>query len=374
MRRHRHLERVSGEAEVIASRAALRLACGGDIVEPVCATEFIWRPQPAERRLFRCPASVRVVVLPGGDEHCTAVFEWSGGRWPWSWGLLGALAGGVALFFAPAGWPVWQKACAAIPLVMGLLAPKVMESDWASRIGAAVRAGAVPFLNGWPEAAAWLELEADDRNKATARVAEMAANEGGAVVRPGVDRRSAARFLGWPIWHVCSGLDPLTGLPRQARGWYARGDQALGLVAVGSFAHGWLAVGFFAVGLLAIGMCAAGAFVAFGIAAVGGVLCVGEWAAGLAAYGFYALGVFATSRLHHGTITILLFLGSMVSFFLFLFATGWIRRHFHQAALREHIAGRLESRAVADEASLSRVPRLTGESAERGLSQVRGED
>jgi hypothetical protein len=380
MRQHRQLERVTGEAETVASHAALRLACGGDDIEPLSATEFLWRPQAAERRLFRCPAMVRIVVLPEENGQSTAVYEWTSarvGRPLRSLALLGALIGGAALFLAPAGWPLWQRLGAAIPLLMGALAPVLLESDWSARLHRAVQAGAVPFLEAWPETRHWLELEAEDRRQLKERVHQAAAAEQSTVKVEGQDRRSAAEILGWPLWHVATGRDPLTGRWRTARGWYARGQRAIGLVAVGQVARGWLAVGQLAFGLLALGQCALGVIAAIGQAAVGGLFTIGQLAVGLLGIGQIALALFGASMLGRylpwPAFAALLF-GLPASFVLLLLSARGALAHAEQAVLNERIAGRLATRAAADDASLSMAPRLSGESAERGLSQVRGEE
>jgi hypothetical protein len=119
--------------------------------------------------------------------------------------------------------------------------------------------------------------------------------------------KSRATFLGWPLVHVVNGIDPVTGMPRVAKGWVAVGDgAAIGAVAVGGgFAVGVLAVAGglslgllslagLAIGVLAAGGAAAGALFAAGGAAISGGLAIGgaalgQFAIGGAAAGFHVL-------------------------------------------------------------------------------------
>ena len=131
-------------------------------------------------------------------------------------------------------------------------------------------------------------------------LAHIAATPGW-VARPGFrEYKSKATLLGWPLVHVVSGRDPVTGLGKTAKGWLAVGNNnAVGLVAVGGVsAYGGIAVaGAFSVGVIAMaGGAAAGLFALGGgfalavlAAGAGGVAASG----GLAVAGGYAIGQFA---------------------------------------------------------------------------------
>jgi hypothetical protein len=102
----------------------------------------------------------------------------------------------------------------------------------------------------------------------------------------GFNYRSRASIGGWPLIHICMGIDPATLRPGVAKGIVAIGNVAVGGVAIAGLACGLVAVGGASFGLLfALG----GAAVGLGIS-VGG-LAVGSIAAGGAAIGFvYAIG------------------------------------------------------------------------------------
>lgn len=102
----------------------------------------------------------------------------------------------------------------------------------------------------------------------------------------GYEYRSSASIGGWPLVHVCAGVDPLTMRPRIAKGIVAVGNISVGAVAIGGVALGLVAVGGGSLGLLfALG----GAAIGLGLA-IGGVA-VGSVAIGGAAIGFiYAVG------------------------------------------------------------------------------------
>lgn len=113
--------------------------------------------------------------------------------------------------------------------------------------------------------------------------------------------RSAARLLGWPIYHVRYGTPPPGAPP--VRGWFAVGDRAIGLLfAMGQVSCGLVSVGIVATGGLCVGGVAAGvlpmASVAVGGLALGGsafgVLSIGGFSAGLAG----AVGGLAIAREH----------------------------------------------------------------------------
>jgi hypothetical protein len=102
----------------------------------------------------------------------------------------------------------------------------------------------------------------------------------------GFEYRSRTSLGGWPLIHVCMGIDPRTMRPRIAKGVVAIGNLAIGGVAIGGLACGLVTVGGASLGMvLALG----GAAVGVGVA-VGG-LAVGSVAIGGAAIGFvYAIG------------------------------------------------------------------------------------
>jgi hypothetical protein len=100
------------------------------------------------------------------------------------------------------------------------------------------------------------------------------------------DYKSSTTIAGWPLLHVCGGIDPATMQPRVARGVIAIGNIAVGVLAIGGVACGLITVGGASLGLLlAIGGAAFGAGLAVGGVAVGSI------AIGGAAVGFfYAIG------------------------------------------------------------------------------------
>lgn len=102
----------------------------------------------------------------------------------------------------------------------------------------------------------------------------------------GYEYRSSATIGGWPLVHVCAGVDPVTMRPRIAKGVIAVGNIAVGGIAIAGMAFGVFTVGGLSIGLLvAVG----GAAVGLGFS-IGG-LAVGSVAVGGAAIGFiYAIG------------------------------------------------------------------------------------
>jgi len=98
--------------------------------------------------------------------------------------------------------------------------------------------------------------------------------------------KSATTIGGWPLVHVCAGIDPVTMRPKIARGVVAIGNIAVGALAIGGLACGLLAVGGGSMGLL---LAVGGAALGLGVS-IGG-LAVGSIAIGGAAVGFlYAIG------------------------------------------------------------------------------------
>lgn len=102
----------------------------------------------------------------------------------------------------------------------------------------------------------------------------------------GFEYRSQASIGGWPLLHVCTGLDPVTMRPRIAKGVIAIGNMAVGGVAIAGLACGLVTIGGASCGLLfALG----GGAIGLGLS-VGG-LAIGSIAVGGAAIGFvYAIG------------------------------------------------------------------------------------
>jgi hypothetical protein len=102
----------------------------------------------------------------------------------------------------------------------------------------------------------------------------------------GFEYRSSASIGGWPLVHICAGVDPVTMRPKIAKGVIAIGNVAVGGVAIAGLACGLVSLGGLSVGLL----------VALGGGAVGlglsmGGLAIGSVAIGGAAVGFtYAIG------------------------------------------------------------------------------------
>ena len=108
----------------------------------------------------------------------------------------------------------------------------------------------------------------------------------------GFEFRSQASIAGWPLIHICAGVDPATMRPRVAKGIIAIGNIAVGVVAIAGLACGLVTVAGLSVGLLfALGGVAMG----LGLS-VGGVA-VGSIAFGGLAIGFlYAIGGAAFGR------------------------------------------------------------------------------
>jgi hypothetical protein len=110
----------------------------------------------------------------------------------------------------------------------------------------------------------------------------------------GYEYRSAATLFGWPLIHIATGINPVTGRRRVAKGIIAIGDVAVGVVAIGGMAYGGLALGGSAIGLIAFGGAAIGLLLAVGGGAIGGIAVGGAAAGGVAlggcAAGYYAFG------------------------------------------------------------------------------------
>jgi hypothetical protein len=96
----------------------------------------------------------------------------------------------------------------------------------------------------------------------------------------GFEYRSEAGVGGWPLIHICMGIDPITMRPRVARGVIAIGNVAIGVIAIGGLACGLMTIGGASFGLLG----------AFGGAAIGLGLSIGGFAIGSVAIGGAAIG------------------------------------------------------------------------------------
>ena len=102
----------------------------------------------------------------------------------------------------------------------------------------------------------------------------------------GYEYKSSMTIGGWPLVHVCAGIDPVTMRLRVAKGVVAIGNVAVGVVAIGGLGCGLITVGGASIGLLAA---VGGAALGLGVS-VGG-FAVGSIAIGGAAVGFvYAIG------------------------------------------------------------------------------------
>jgi hypothetical protein len=92
--------------------------------------------------------------------------------------------------------------------------------------------------------------------------------------------KSSIAIFGWPVVHICGGVDPQTMQLRVAKG----------VIAVGNIAVGGLAIGGVACGLISVGGASFGLLAAIGGAAIGTGLSVGGFAAGAIAIGGVAVG------------------------------------------------------------------------------------
>ena len=97
----------------------------------------------------------------------------------------------------------------------------------------------------------------------------------------GFEYRSSASIGGWPLIHICMGVDPATMRPRIAKG----------IVAVGNVAVGGVAIAGLACGLVTVGGVSFGLVLALGGAAMGLGLSVGGLAVGSIAVGGAAIGI-----------------------------------------------------------------------------------
>ena len=123
----------------------------------------------------------------------------------------------------------------------------------------------------------------------------------------GAEFRSKTTLFGWPLLHVATGCDPLTGRARVARGIIAIGGKAKGVFAFGGLATGVFAFGGMAIGVFAFGGCSLGVISYGGLAvalifALGGgalaPIAMGGGAIGWFAYGGAALGAHVVDATH----------------------------------------------------------------------------
>ena len=88
----------------------------------------------------------------------------------------------------------------------------------------------------------------------------------------GFEYRSAAAIGGWPLIHICLGMDPVTMRPKVARGVVAIGNVAVGAIAIAGLACGLVTIGGASVGLVfSLGGLAAGLGFSVGGLAIGSV-------------------------------------------------------------------------------------------------------
>jgi hypothetical protein len=96
----------------------------------------------------------------------------------------------------------------------------------------------------------------------------------------GFEYRSKIEIGGWPLVHICMGIDAATRRPKIARG----------VIAIGNVAVGGLAIGGVALGLCTLGGVSLGLFAAIGGCAIGMGLSLGGLAVGSVAIGGLAIG------------------------------------------------------------------------------------
>jgi serine/threonine-protein kinase len=110
----------------------------------------------------------------------------------------------------------------------------------------------------------------------------------------GFEFRSKTTVFGWPLVHIATGINPLTGCAPVAKGIIAIGQVAIGVFALGGCAIGGIAIGGITLGLVSLGGLALGILLAMGGMSVGGValggMAVGLVAMGGGAAGYYAMG------------------------------------------------------------------------------------
>jgi len=100
----------------------------------------------------------------------------------------------------------------------------------------------------------------------------------------GYEYSSKTKLFGWPMLHIATGFDTVTGRKRVAKGIIAFGDVAVGVVACGGVALGGFTFGGVGIGVVAFAGVALGLLLALGGFAIGGI------AFGGAAVGLIAMG------------------------------------------------------------------------------------
>ena len=111
--------------------------------------------------------------------------------------------------------------------------------------------------------------------------------------------RSRVTLFGWPLVHVATGVDPVTGRKRCAKGIIAVGTLPRGVIAFGDVAVGVVACGIFGYGLISLSVVAVGV-IACGSVAVGLLVGMGGLAVAPVAIGGATLGWFANGALAWG--------------------------------------------------------------------------
>jgi eukaryotic-like serine/threonine-protein kinase len=111
--------------------------------------------------------------------------------------------------------------------------------------------------------------------------------------------RSKTTVFGWPLVHVATGVDSVTGRKLSAKGIIAMGNSPRGVIAFGDVAVGVIACGIFGYGLVSMSVVAVGV-VALGSLAVGMALAMGGMAVAPVALGGAVLGYFANGALAWG--------------------------------------------------------------------------
>lgn len=378
MRRHRDFVRVPGNPATIASRAAARLAYLGDRVTPLNETSFIWNPQPAEQKLFRCPSAVVVTALPADEPgHANVSFEWETPAWdvlkPVGWlSALAAMGAGALL-----GSPWWSWLAAAIPGLLVAASPTLMDSGWLNRIRGAVTVGRSRGVEWVPEAEQWLSLGPEERGYVIELLQDAAeairtSGDFRDLSYRGTNQKSDELIEGWPRWHRTMGRDPVTDRPRLARGWRATGQVALGRVAVGQAAKGWLALGQAAVGIVAIGQAAVGLVFALGQLGISALGAVAQFAVGLVAAGMMAIGLLTADMGVPQEYAVPAILGVATVMAVLAKLIGKVRVLAFGSERRRQAEQQLDElrqwQPLPDEMSISLAEHLTGEGSERGIS------
>ena len=111
--------------------------------------------------------------------------------------------------------------------------------------------------------------------------------------------RSKATLFGWPLVHVATGVDSVTGRKRSAKGIIALGNSPRGIIAFGDVAVGVVACGIFGYGIISMSVVAVGV-VALGSLSVGLGLAMGGVAVAPVALGGAVFGYFANGALAWG--------------------------------------------------------------------------